>query len=249
VLTDQPFRKFFKGQGVALGGWLREPVTEVIPSQASAAMPLSGGMDQARVSAFNHREILSFKSAHTFVSGKETDGKLETLVTTVVEGLDILGVVTADRIVARLAGSHPVAEKQNPIVTPSGSYFQNLRIRGEEVTCRFVGDCFDKLVCDSGYLGSLPKNEDLQDQILPSDGWTDKGFLPISLCADVCIGGEECDSKHKYIDVPHFGRVFLSEFIVSRTSHRLTMLRVELGCPVRGSMSAGDVEGEPYIMP
>jgi hypothetical protein len=45
------------------------------------------------------------------------------------------------------------------------------------------------------------------------------------------------------------GRIYLAEFLVSRTSHRLTMLRVELGCPVRGSFDACAVEGEPFIMP
>ena len=249
MLTDQPFRKFFKGQGVALGGHLSDPMTETIPSQASAAIPLSGGFDTARVEAFNHREIVSFKSARTLVTGHESNGKLETLVTTVVEGLDILGVITADKIVARLSGSHPIGKGLNPVVTPSGSYFQNLRIGGEEVQCTFIGDCFDKVVCDAEYPYSLTNNEQLKDQLPPAEGWAQKGFLPISLCRDVSIGKSPCRPGLNYIDVQHLGRIFLSEFIVSRTSHRLTMLRVELGCPVRGSVDAGSVEGEPFIMP
>jgi hypothetical protein len=237
VIKDEPIRKFFKGHGVALGGQLRQPVTEAIPSQASAAIPLSGGYSTARVDGFNHREIVSFKSAYTLVSGHESHGKLETLVTTVVEDLNILGVITADRIVARLSGSIPIKEHANPIVTPSGSYFQNLRVAGEEVKCTFIGDCFDELVCDAKYLEAVKKRAEGQ---FPKDNpGAEKGFLPVSLCKGV----KPC------MDVPHLGRIFLSEFLVSRTSHQLTMLRVELGCPVYASVDAGSVEGEPYIMP
>jgi len=249
VLNNQTMRKFFKAHGVALGGYLREPVMEPIPSQASAAIPLSGGFQTVRVEGFNHREIVSFRSAHTLVSGHEAGGRLETLVTTVVEGLDILGVITADKIVARLAGSVPTAEGANSKVTPSGSYFQNLRICGQLVECRFIGDRFDNLVCDAGYLDSL-RAESFKGQMLPAKGWDAKGLVPVSLCAEVSIGGvkrKEEDPFH--IDVPHLGRVYLSEFLVNRTSHRLTMLRVELGCPVSGSFDAGSVEGDPFIMP
>jgi hypothetical protein len=249
VITDDTLRKFFKGQAVALGGHLRHPIGEPVPSQASAAIPLSGGLATSRVEGFNHREIVSFKSAHTLVSGGESNGKLETLVTTVIEGLDILGVITADKIVGRLVGSLPVKKGANPKVTPSGSYFQNLRICGEPVECRFIGNCFDDVVCDDKYPGSLANNATIGPQLLPAKGWADKGFAPISLCADVSTGKLSCKPTANQIDIPHLGRIYLSEFLVSRTSHRLTMLRVELGCPVRASLDACAVEGEPFIMP
>jgi hypothetical protein len=152
--------------------------------------------------------------------------------------------------VARLSGSLLIEEKRaNPIVTPSGSYFQNLRICGEEVECSFLGTCFDKAEANAGYLTALAENTDLKGQLPPAEGWSEKGFLPISLCSKVSIGKKPCEAGRFHFDVQHLGRVYLSEFIVSRTSHRLTMLRVELGCPVQASLSAGTVEGEPYIMP
>lgn len=249
MLTNQTIRKLFKGNGVALGGHLRQPFTEPIPSQASAVIPISGGLQTVRAEAFRHREIISFRSAYTLVSGHEADSKLHTLAMTVIEGLDILGVVTAGKIVARLSGSIDVKDGANPIVTPSGSYFEDLRICGELVKCRFIGDCFDELTCDDKYLDSVRSSDKIRPQLLPAKGWEAKGFVPVSLCAGVAIGERKGQAAQFHFDVPHFGRVFLSEFIVSRNSHHLTMLRVDLGCSVDGSLTAGSVEGEPYIMP
>jgi hypothetical protein len=41
------------------------------------------------------------------------------------------------------------------------------------------------------------------------------------------------------ISIPNFGSIFLAELIAGRGSFDLTMLRLELGCPVSGTVSAG----------
>lgn len=251
MLKEPKGRKLYKGHAVALGGYIERPVPEVIQSQASAAISISGGYDSAHAACFNHREIVSFKSARTLVSGRESaDGKyLETLASCVVEGLDILGVVTAERVVARLSGSHLVGPKRNPVVTPSGSYFQGLRICGKEVRCRFIGEAFDNLQSGPDSPGVLRTRQELQGQVIQGEGWEAKGFLPISLCADLYIGDKPCEPGRNVIEIPHFGRVYLGELIICRDTHRLTMLRVELGCPVEGAFDICSVEGEPHIMP
>jgi hypothetical protein len=43
--------------------------------------------------------------------------------------------------------------------------------------------------------------------------------------------------------VDHFGMVYLAEMYVDGNSRRLTMLRIELGCPVEGGVAAGSVGG------
>jgi hypothetical protein len=251
-MLKQPLsRKLYKGQAVALGGFIERPMPEVIQSQAAAAIPISGGFDSARAEGFNHREIVSFRSARAHVTGHESaDGKhLETLSTCVVEGLDILGVVTAERVVARLVGSHVVQPKWYPIVTPSGSYFQGLHVCGREVRCKFIGDAFDKLESGRDAAATLRTQFPLQDQIIQEDGWAAKGFLPISLCADLHIGDQPCKPGQNVIEIPHFGRIYLGELIICKDSYRLTMLRVELGCPVEGQFDVASVEGEPHLMP
>ena len=79
------------------------------PRQRS--LPPVGGHVTARTDAFNFEEIISCRSAYTKVSGRRVaeDGPWWALVTSVVEGLNILEVVTAERIVAQVAVEHPVA--------------------------------------------------------------------------------------------------------------------------------------------
>jgi hypothetical protein len=41
------------------------------------------------------------------------------------------------------------------------------------------------------------------------------------------------------ITIPNFGSIFLAELFVTHGAYDLTMLRLELGCPVSGTVSAG----------
>ena len=79
---------------------------------------------------------LSYEAAHTQVAGnRETkpghDG-YTTLVTSVVEGLNILDVVTADLVVAQISTDHPLVGYV-PSITFLGTRFENLRIAGHKV--------------------------------------------------------------------------------------------------------------------
>src|SRR5256886_11836252 len=93
----------FHAHGHALSGEFRHPLWSIIPAQASAALSTIGGHAIAQVESFHFQDFACFKSAHTHISGKRRRG--EAFVTprsTVVHGLHILGMVTADRIVSRL---------------------------------------------------------------------------------------------------------------------------------------------------
>jgi hypothetical protein len=47
---------------------------------------------------------------------------------------------------------------------------------------------------------------------------------------------------HHAVIVPDFGTIFFGELLITDQSRRLTMLRVELGSPVGGTVAAGEVE-------
>ena len=259
MLREPKSRNLYRGHAVALCGHIERPVPEIIQTQAAAAISISGGCDSARAECFTHRDIVSFKSARSHVSGRESsDGKyLETLATCVVEGLDILGVVTAERVVGRLVGSHVVGTKgANPVVTPSGSYFQGLRVFGKEVKCDLIGHRFDALESKPNAAVSLRTDDKVKNQVIQDEGWEAKGFLPISLWAappsvkDLPVNEDQSwNREQNAIVIPHFGRIYLAEMIICCDSHRLTMLRVELGCPAEGGFDVCSVDGEPHIMP
>jgi hypothetical protein len=73
--------------------------------------------------------VISFECGYTRVSGcKSEKHGWVTLATAVVEGLNILDVVTADRIVAQLSTEFPSKRGYMPRVTFLGTRFENFRI-------------------------------------------------------------------------------------------------------------------------
>jgi hypothetical protein len=74
--------------------------------------------------------IISYSAAHTQVSGhrsKKHPDRFVTLATSSVENLNILNVVTADRVVAQISTTH-IPGQYSPEVTFLGTHFENLRI-------------------------------------------------------------------------------------------------------------------------
>jgi len=126
----------------ALSGDLTRPVPHVIEVQAGISLPSTGGAGSSHVENFRVDEVVSFKRAYSHVAGSvkdENNSKIHTThATATIEGLNILDVVTADRVVARLSSSfeEPPPAKPGPFegkVLLVGSKFENLRIAGYQV--------------------------------------------------------------------------------------------------------------------
>lgn len=155
-------RRFrYHGAAHALSGQFWRPFQRVIEVQAPSSLPTIGGVGSSRVEDFRLDDFVSFKAGYTHVLGGQnrvsgegreqskhkdksrTQGREEgeskivhtTQVTATVEGLNILDVVTADRIVARLTSSHDPDEPEGRILL-IGSKFENLRIAGCAVDVR-----------------------------------------------------------------------------------------------------------------
>ena len=109
---------FHHANGVGLAGRLERPFEELVPTQASLALSSIGGQESIHSEAFQYRDLISYKSAHTQVAGSSTrlNGPWTTLVSTAIEGLNVLNVITADRVVARVSTEHP-AEGYHPKVS------------------------------------------------------------------------------------------------------------------------------------
>jgi hypothetical protein len=135
----------------ALSGVLTRPVQRVIEVQAGTSLPSTGGVGSSHVENFRVDEVVSFKRGYSQVSGsvkKENNKTIHTThATTAVEGLNILDVVTADRIVARLSSSFEEPLPGGPKPTEGkvlliGSKFENLRIAGYPVDVEIDHELF-----------------------------------------------------------------------------------------------------------
>lgn len=126
---------YYHAEAAALSGVLQLPLVQIINPQASASLPEKGGYLSQQAQPYKVESVLSYESAHTQVAGnRETKPGhgFSTLVTSVVEGLNILDVVTADRVVGQVSTEYPL-EGYVPSVTFLGTRFENLRIAGHEV--------------------------------------------------------------------------------------------------------------------
>jgi len=107
--------------------------------------------------------LISFRSGHTRVIGTLVEEKQDiygvnhaahvTLATAVVEGFNVLDILTADRIVAQISTEHPLKQGSVPRVTLLGTRFENLQIAGYPVEVKLDLDiCGEKPGADSPYL-------------------------------------------------------------------------------------------------
>jgi hypothetical protein len=248
-------RYLFHANAVALGGQITSPFNVVIEAQGSAVLPITGGYASARVEDFRYRDLVSFRSASSTVSGSVTGDKdnlvAHSLATVTVEGLNVANVVTADLVVARLVST--LGEE----VISIGSYFVNLRIagvpfeldrqggeahhttRGDVRKAQSAGPQDDRTGAKdaTAKVGDAVRRErpvltclfDLPDNEFNARG---KRTLPRG-----CRRVDDCG-----IRVPGFGTVFVAEHYVTSYSHRLTMLRIEMGCPVDGTIVINHVD-------
>jgi hypothetical protein len=265
--SDEKKVFYYHADANSLGGFIEKPFQESISSQASVSLPSVGGYATARTEAFNFREIVSCRSAYTRVSGGtiEEDGSLSTLVTSVVEELNILEILTAERITAQISVEHS-RDGSPSRVSFAGTHFEKLRVGGRDVcpvlnsNLLAIGTKADNVpsrVTWPALLGagqeqaralvqSVTEGADRNayEWALQRYGWMESkrelqkdGCVLCSL-VDGIEGAVPGRKIGHFVEIPDFGRIFLGEVLVFPHSIQLTMVRAELGCNVHGKISA-----------
>jgi len=233
---------------------LRAPIQQDTGVLAASALSVSGGHSSARVENVRIGEIASVGAVSTQVTGIYSDDKKawETLTMATIEKLNVLDVVTVDRVSVRLVSHYPV-DASEPSIHPIGTGFENLRVAGSDVKVHLDTGFFSELSTWSALRARVESDQDLYRRIAatgedPRVG-LERGLLMCSLAGKIEIdSGGVTVSDDGVIDIPHFGKLYLAEFVMSPYLRRITMLRMELGCPVEGGVEGGDVvgNGHPY---
>lgn len=212
----------FHAEGHALSGEFRHPGRSLIEAQASVSLPTIGGHARAHVDHYFHSDFVSFRTAHTEVTGRWVDEEtVLTTATSIIEDLSILQIVTADRIVSRLTSTHKRGDPEGHIVAV-GSDFHNLRVHGQElkVTLRH------KLLTDSKTFERLRKAV-----ASDKDAVIDDGVAICSLVERIDTDLPGVDPRKHIFRVPNFGKIALAEVFAEHGRRVLTMIRLELGSP------------------
>lgn len=126
----------FNARAYAVNGELLRPVERKIEKQLPVELTgrLAAQFTRA-VEEYNVEELVSFKRGHTRVAGSRSP-KHQSWVTTatgILEGLNVLDVITAQRLVAQVSSNHSVDKGHFPEITFLGTEFTNIRVSGFEL--------------------------------------------------------------------------------------------------------------------
>lgn len=258
----------FHGHAIGAGGRIEHPFHEFIDIQAASALPEIGGHGSARSCDFRYRDILSFREAHTEVTGSRVEGPKgnpihKSLVRARVDGVNIMGMVTADRVEVR-AVAFTDDEDDEPCFKFTGTYFENLRIAGVPVKVHLAVDVFDRLhkhkhVAKSyrdkeefrGLFEELTLKKTLKDAPPRVQQWFQQapekgadlphveGLTKLTLVRSLELERPEFRCWGHVIYIEGFGTIHLAEVGISKYERHVTMIRVHLGSPVDGQLDVG----------
>ena len=292
--SKQPRVHFYHADASAVGGRIERPFEQIVPVQAPLSLPTVGGHAASRSEKFRYQGLISFEVAESQVSGSfnEQNGTWTTQVSSAIENLNVLNVVTADRVVAQISTEHP-ATKYVPRVSFSGTQFVNLRIGGRLVDpilnldfCDQEGEypgqpCIQNSEflrrVDEQYSAMRPQQENtakssqqLKQEAAPDSAWLqelypvprseeekqtlskqakERGMVLCSLVQKIHHGGCPWDPFGHVFAIPDFGKIFLGELLLDHDSFHLIMIRLQLGCPVKGTLSLGDTRTNGSTIP
>jgi hypothetical protein len=261
----------YHAEATVLEGHLQLPLTQEIKPQAYAKLSEHGGYISQRAENYRLEAAISFRSAYTQVAGNR-DVKpghgWATLTTTVIEGLNVLDVLTADRVVGQISTEHPLVGYV-PSISFLGTRFENLRIAGHPV----------EVDLDLGIVGSKPENDAayttdsallgrvsnqynsiIGHQDLPPELHERYNRLSSTLgsreaveCSLVhhATGGYPGNCFGHVITVPNFGKITLAKLtlkhedfkpetgVPEKTTVHLAMIDMKLGCAIKGGAGVG----------
>jgi hypothetical protein len=157
---NEPPSHDYHAEAHVLSGHLQRPVEQKIEQHAPVALKgrRSGHLTRL-IEDVSIEGLISFKSGLSRVSGSTSlkHHGWVTLSTSIVEGLNVFEVITADRMVSQVSTEHPLENGHFPHVTFLGTQFNNLRVSGFPVALTLnFGICGKKPEGDRSYLEDLP---------------------------------------------------------------------------------------------
>lgn len=146
----------FHAEAHVLTGELRSPIEQRIEKHARVALKNERGGHLTRfLEDVSIEGLVSFRTGHTRVSGGESlkHKAWVTLSTSVMEGLNVFEILTADRVVSQVSTEHPYEHGHVPRVTFLGTQFVNVQVCGFPITFTLDLDvCGEKPENDQPYL-------------------------------------------------------------------------------------------------
>ena len=132
VNTETPSHDYHAAAHV-LSGALQRPIEQKIEQHAPVTLKDRRGGHLTRFAEEVSIEgLITFAKGHTRVSGARSlkNNGWVTLSTSILEGLNVFEIITADRVVSQVSTDHPYKDGHFPHVTFLGTQFTNLQVSG-----------------------------------------------------------------------------------------------------------------------
>lgn len=265
------------GHAVGLGGYIHRVNDNVIRRNleipyASAAF---GGSTESRQGPYRLSQepdgdpVVSCGSSWSRAWHEREDGNGNGTAPThtvhaksIVEGLEVDKRLFVDRATAYLKTVYHQGDAQ-PTVTPveaelGGFVLDGVRftvtLDAEPVTTFGTCDQFHHACLHDEGFREKNGNRVLSLREPSTDRPSPKGCFVYSLVERIqwdgpLPAGAEVDEDSHVIVWPDFGKIILGEMLISDFSRRLTMMRLELGSPLEGSLDAADVQSGGQGLP
>lgn len=167
----------YHAEAHVLSGHLQRPIEQKIERHAPVTLKDRRGGHLTRFAEEVSIEgLITFAKGHTRVSGARSlkhNGWI-TLSTSVVEGLNVFEIITADRVVSQISTNHAYENGHVPHVTFLGTQFRNLQVSGLPVTLTLnFGICGERPGNDRSYLRDrkfLDAVKEQNERIAKADG-------------------------------------------------------------------------------
>jgi hypothetical protein len=127
----------YHAEAHVLSGDLQRPVVQKIERQSPVTLKDRRGGHLTRFTdKVSIEGLISFTRGHARVSGSRNlkNNGWVTLSTSMLEGLNVFEVITADRLVSQVSTDHPYEDGHEPHVTFLGTKFTNLEVSGFPVS-------------------------------------------------------------------------------------------------------------------
>lgn len=146
----------YHAEAHALSGHLRRPIEQKIERHAPVTLSdRRGGHFTRFTEDVSIEGLVSFTKGETRVSGARSlkhEGWV-TVSTSILKGLNVFEIITADRIVSQVSTDHAYQNGHVPHVTFLGTQFNNLQVSGFPLTLTLnLGICGDRPANDRSYL-------------------------------------------------------------------------------------------------
>jgi hypothetical protein len=243
--TERKREHTYHAEATVLSGDLYHPLPQEIKPQTNAKLfSKESGYLSEHAEPYRLEGVISFDRAYTQVAGNPNSRKPEkgwnTLVTSVVEGLNVLDVVTADRVVGQIA-THHTEKGYVPRIHFLGTRFENLRIAGHLVKVNlhkkhpYSLETPEDTSGYTGHEGFLERVKTLVDSIkggdeVPEDLLTryknvvSKANGNESIEGSLVTGVEDLPFGRGFghvIDIPDFGKIHLAVLKITHSDYGL----------------------------